>query len=360
MLLLRLTLANLKMTLRNRQALFWSLAFPLIFVVAFGFFFSEDRPFTISVAVVDHARDQMSAAIVEGLRSLPGVKLEEQEAEETALEKIREGKLGFLLVIPQGLARKALEEPPATVVLHYDEASGAAQVGLGMLSQFLEEMNLKLSRVPTRLAVEVRGVRRVEVGFMGFLLPGLAIWGVMSYSIIGLATKMALYREKWVLKRIAATPLRVSNFFAAEVLASLVIALVQTVIIMGVGILLFNVPFRGNPLQMGVLVLLGNLIFLNIGFIVGAFSKSVAAASGIGNAVVLPIVFFSGVFFPTDGLPLVLRKLVDYLPLAPLLRAIRGIAVEGAAFWDYPLELAVVGVWLLLTAAAAVRVFKFR
>lgn len=70
--LLKLTLANLKMIMRNRQAMFWSMAFPLIFVVVFGVFFrgQSDGPSSIAIAVVDNAQDSVSSGIVDGLSNV--------------------------------------------------------------------------------------------------------------------------------------------------------------------------------------------------------------------------------------------------------------------------------------------------
>ena len=106
----------------------------------------------------------------------------------------------------------------------------------------------------------------------------------MSFSIIGLATTIAVYREKRILIRIQSTPLKVRVFVAAQVLASLLLSIVQAAIILAVGMAIFSVsiPLSQAP-QLCVLILMGNLVFLNLGFIVGAFSKTVAAASGLGE-----------------------------------------------------------------------------
>ena len=177
---------------------------------------------------------------------------------------------------------------------------------MGAVSSFVDGANLQLAQAPVRLALEVRGAGDSEASgdtsYIDFLLPGLAVWGVMSFSIIGLATTIAVYREKRILIRIQSTPLKVRVFVVAQVLASLLLSIVQAAIILAVGMAIFSVsiPLSQAP-QLCVLILMGNLVFLNLGFIVGAFSKTVAAASGLGNAVSLPLMFLSGVFFPTDS-----------------------------------------------------------
>jgi ABC-2 type transport system permease protein len=73
----------------------------------------------------------------------------------------------------------------------------------------------------------------------------------------------------------------------------------------------------------------------------------------------MPMMFFSGVFFPTDSLPTVLAVAVRYLPLTPMLDAMRGVVLEGNPVWDYPMKLAILGAWIVGTSIVAVKTFRF-
>ena len=357
--LIPLTIANLKMTVRNRQALFWALAFPLIFVVVFGVFTSNQTN-TITIAVVDYAQDDVSNQLIKSLGQMETFEIDERQDEEQARNEVEDGELGYVLIIPAGLAVTIAQDPPASVNLVYDDSSLSSGIIIGIVQRFLDRMNLDLAQAPNRLTLSAEGISARDLDFFDFLMPGLAVWGVMSFSVIGLATAMASYREKKILKRILATPLKIRTFLAAQMFSYLVLALVQTGIILGAGVAMFDFSIDGNILYIALLVLVGNMVFLNLGLIVGAYSKTVQAASGIGNAIVLPLMFFSGVFFPTDGLPVVLATLVEYLPLSPLLEALRGVTLEAKAFWEFPTELAILAGWIAATALVANRVFRFR
>lgn len=195
--------------------------------------------------------------------------------------------------------------------------------------------------------------------FMAHMLPGITLWGIMSYSIIGIAVAMATYREKRIFRRIKVSPMSAGVFFAAQVTAYLALSLVQAALILAIGSLVMGVSIAGNPLVIGLLALVCNLVFLNLGFIVGAFSKTPAAASGLGNLIVLPLAMLSGVFFPVELLPDAVGTVVRYLPLAPMVETLRGVALDGDPALRYPLELGLVGVWFALTGLVAARVFKF-
>ena len=340
MIVYHLALANMKMILRDKQALFWALAFPLLFVVVFGLFFRDvDSPQV--VGVIDNAGDDMSRGLVRNLSEMGGLEVEARDDEEEARRQVEDGDLGHLLIIPEGLAGTVASNPPARLELLYDESNAFGGVVVGAVASFIDSANLELARAPVRLVLDARGAGESgssgDTSYIDFLLPGLAVWGVMSFSIIGLATTIAVYREKRILIRIQSTPLKVRVFVAAQILASLLLSIVQAAIILAVGMAIFGVqiPLSQAP-QLCVLILMGNLVFLNLGFIVGAFSKTVAAASGLGNAVSLPLMFLSGVFFPTDSLPTVLLFVIEYLPLAPLLEMFRSVALDSGMFWDFP------------------------
>ena len=359
MLLFHLTVANLKMLARDRQALFWALVFPLIFVVVFGLFFREtESPRTL--AVIDYAEDSVSAQLIESLRQVDELNVNMRADEGQARQELNNGDLSHLLIIPEGLEATVSDNPPATMTLLYDDADPLGGIVLGMIWSFVDRANLQMAQAPTRLELVPEGVSRRNISYLDFLIPGLAIWGVMNFSIIGIATSMAAYREKRILIRLQATPLKVRVFFAARVLSALILSVLQAAMILAVGWLLFGVAIEGNLLHIALLVVLGNLVFLSLGFVVGAFSKTVAAASGLGNAVGLPLMFMSGVFFPIENLPTVLRLIVEYLPLAPILEIVRGIVLHSYAIWEFPLQLAIICGWILLSAVAAIRTFRFR
>jgi ABC-2 type transport system permease protein len=359
MLLYRLTLANLKMIIRNRQALFWALAFPLIFVFVFGLFFQE-RESTTTIAIIDYAQDSVSRSLIDSLSEIPTLEIELRQDEAEARREILSGDLHYLLIIPEGLASTIQSNPPAQVTVVFDDTNPLGGVIIGVIERFVDQTNLELADAPIRLTLAAEGVSAQDINFLDFLLPGLAIWGVMSFSVIGLATTVASYREKQILKRMLATPLKVRMFFTAQMLAYLVVALAQATIILVFGSLVFGASIRGNIIYIGLLILIGNIVFLNLGFIVGAYSRTVQAASGLGNAVVLPLMFFSGVFFPTDSLPAFLQIIVSFLPLAPMLEAIRGVMLEARPIWDFPVQLATLGAWIAISAFVATKTFRFR
>ena len=361
MLVFHFTVANLKMIVRDRQTLFWALAFPLLLMLTMGLMMRVTTP-TAKVGVVDNARDSLSFRLVDELGGSESFEVSESADEDAGRRQMAEGEIEFLLVIPAGLA-DAANNGAAVKLQLVDGAAGAAsynQPGVtGEIGRVIDRENMRLAGVERRMALEVEATETKSTDFLDFLVPGMAVWGIMSYSVFGIATSLAMYRDRQVLRRMQATPLKVRTFFIGQVLASLMVALVQGALILAAGRLAFGVNVEGNLFYLLVIILLGNLVFLNIGFVIGSISKTPQAASGIGNAVVLPLAFFSGAFFPTGNLPQVVKSIVGYMPLAPVVDAVRGVTIEAGTLTDYSSELALIGAWVAITAALAVRLFRF-
>lgn len=357
-----LIIANLKIIVRNRQALFWALVFPLIFVVVFGVF-RMDEPGTSKVAVVDQSDDAVSQALVDKLGEIELLELDLDMNEEGARDALQEGDVGFVLLIPPNLAQTVQEQTPAEtaqLTVLYDESRFQTnQLVLGVMQQFVDQTNMALQEAQPLIELQREGIRARTIRYFDFLLPGFVGMGVMTYAIVGMASVVALYRQQKIFKRLLTTPLKVRSFFASQIIAYLLLSLVQAAIIMAAGVFIFGGHIYGNILWVFILVLFANTIFLNLGFIVGAMAKTVEAANGFANAITIPMMFFSGVFFPTDRLPSVLSTIVQYLPLTPLLDALRGVVMEAKPFWAYPWELGILGIWVVVTSVVAVRVFKF-
>ena len=356
MLVLHLTAANLKMTVRNRQALFWALAFPLLFVGFFALVGNFAGESAERAAVIDNAQDGVSASLIEALAGLDGLELDAspRSDESAARAEIADGELDYLLIIPADIGYGGAE-----VIIA--QSSGASGIAAAEVGRALALADLRMAGIAPTLSLKRETVDAGGGGFDfgAYMLPGLALWGIMSNSIIGVAVALANYREKKILRRIKASPMRARTFFAAQILSFMAISLVQAALILGFGSVAMGAAISGGLLAIGAMILVCNMAFLNLGFIVGAFAKTASAASGLGNLVVLPLAMFSGVFFPTDLMPSFIGATTRWLPLFPMVEALRGIALGAEPLAAFGFEFALIAAWIALTAAAAVWVFRF-
>ena len=357
----KLTWASIKMLYRDRQALFWAMVFPIIFTVVFGLFDFTDTP-DARFAIVAERESEVTRALRSGLEEVESFTVEERDRVSAARAELEDGELDVVLALSAGSAPGPSGAPPALDlrVLYNEGNQSVNQLALDVVQSVVGRLNLRLAGVtapPVR--VEEQGVAGRTIEYYDFLLPGLVAMGVMNFSIIGMSVAISRFREQRILKRILATPLRPVKFLSAQVLSRLLLSLVQAALILAVGVYLFGARVYGNVAWLFVLATLANLIFLNIGFAVAGRASNPDAAQGIGNAVALPMMFLSGVFFPTDTLPEVMQQIVRYLPLTPLIEAMRKISIEGLSITDTGPQLLLLAAWVVISFAVASRAFRF-
>ena len=375
--MLAFTIANLKMMARSRQATFWALFFPLLLVVVFGLL---DLGFLGGgkIAVVDSSNNEASQQLRGSLQNIDLLEFQEDDVSVTeARLRVEAGQWDYLVIIPEGfggplssLSREGGKpasgrpgadpgSPVPVTLLQNNRDPQRNQLMQGVVRNLVAEVQPASLRTDLSLLMETEEVETVEITYFDVVLMGLIGMAIMTNSIISIAVRVSTYRNNAILKRLLVTPLPIWKYFASEIAAHLVLAMFQAVVILVVGVFIFGARIHGNPLWIFAVVPLASLVFLNIGFILSAWAKTPAAASGMGNAIALPMMFVAGTFFPTSMFPWVLPQISEALPLAPMLSALRLVAIEGLPLWEAWPQLAMLGGWAVATALIAIRVFRF-
>ena len=356
-----LTKANLKIMIRNRHTTFWALLFPLMLVTVFGIF-RFDTADSASIAIYQETNTPTGTAITEAISELAFLeKPLSVENELTAITKIKNGELDYLLSIPSQFEQdqenvNMLTRLQLRVNPNNSEQNQLVEAAIHSVIAIL------LTPEPTRetsLSLEVENLEVFQPRYFDVVLLGLVGLGIMTNSIISIAVKISTYRSQSILKRLLVTPLPIWKYFASEIIAHLALALVQAIIILGVGILVFGARLSGDWIGLILVILLGSAVFLNIGFLMSAWANSPSAASGMGNAIALPMVFFAGTFFSTASLPWILPYIAEALPLTPMLSAMREISLENASIMEVWPQILTLSGWIVVTGLAAVKFFRF-
>ena len=348
---------------RNRQAIFWALFFPLMLVVVFGLF-DFNGVGVADVAVIDQSGSPRAELLRERLQDIEFLDLEFEDLDiADAREKVADGDLGYLIIIPELFddpAGQAQTDGPAPVILVYSTRNpDRNQLVDGAVRNLVSHIHSDGAPVIPSQLLTADVIDVPEVDYFDNVLLGLLALGIMTNSIISIAVRISTFRNQSILKRLLVTPLPIWKFFAAEITAHVILAMVQAGIILSLGVFAFGGHINGNIFWVLAITALGSIVFLNIGFILSAWAKSPAAASGMGNAVALPMMFLGGTFFSTAALPWILPELSFALPLTPMLAALREVAIDSEPIWETWPYLAAMGGWVVATALAATKVFKF-
>jgi ABC-2 type transport system permease protein len=354
-----LTVANIKSFVRDRAALFWTLAFPLIFVFLFGSIFSGgDSSRTIGFADVDGT--PASAQLHDAFAAAPNVELV-TGTEEELLERMRDGDISAVIVAPDGYAESIADQgAPAMVTVYTDPTQSAADGATRQLVGFvLGQVNQVVTGQQAAVAPAFETVQTNDLTFISYLVPSILGMSLMQLGVFS-AIPLVADREKLILKRLQATPLKRWQLVGSNVVMRLLIAIVQTAIIVGVGSLVFDVQVAGSWLVIGGFVLLGSLTFIALGYVIASFASSEESANGMTSVVQFPLMFLSGTFFPIDAMPDALRTVARAMPLTYLGDALRQVMVDGTPFSPLWVCFAVLVGWLVVCFGISARFFRWQ
>lgn len=356
--MLKLISASFKLLIRNRMAFFWGLMFPMIFTLTFGFFFGNERVNVGTVNLINSSETEISNSLDTALTDSELFTLEKITDEAVAREKLKRGDIVALIIIPERFGELAPEAPKFVNVV-YDPANAQANTAvLQLLRGYFTQLEFTANHLQPTFGITEEKTTANELNYFDFVWIGLIGMALMNSSIQGVAIAMANYREEQILKRLTTTPLRPWKFIFSESLARLFMNAVQIALILAVGYWGFHGHLYGNLAIIYLVGLLGALLFQSIGFAVASISKTTQSAQQLSIITTIPMMFLAGVFFPIDQLPSWLQMIVQYLPLAPLLRILRGVSLENASIIANPTNLIIVAVWIIAMLVIAANKFR--
>lgn len=356
--LLGLTIANVKSLVRDRAALFWTVFFPIMFVFLFGWIFSGSGDTKISVGFVDQDGTPASVSVRQAFASVSLLKLQDGslDDEKAAMQR---GDVSAIIVTPKGLQDAVAQKAPVAIQLYTDPTkTQTTQVVQGAATQIANGFNLKLAGGSEIVTVSQLSLQSTNISDVAYLVPSILAMALMQLGVFA-AIPLVQQREKGILKRIGATPLARWKLVGSNVLLRLLVAIVDAVLILGIGHVFFNVQIVGSLLASAGVVLLGAASFLAIGFMLASFLKTEEQATGVVQVVQIPMMFLSGIFFSFDFLPGFLQTVARFMPLTYLGDAMRQVMVNGTQVAPLGVDLAVLTGWLVVCLAIAARSFRW-
>lgn len=343
---------------RDKHGLFWGIAFPLMLMGLIGTIFGGGTNLVLTTSVVADANDPMAQAMAEALHEVEALRIVEED-EETALDALRRGNRSLVVVLPT-VSDMMATDGVVPVRVYYDESNyEIAQTGVAIVRSVVNEANKAVTGRQDVLTVVDSGISAHNLTMFDFLLPGVLAMVLMQNGLMGVTAVLTGYRERLLLKRVLATPFSPGVFLAGLVARFTITNLLQGAIIVLAGVLVFRAQVVGSYWNMFVLSAIGSMAFLAIGFAVSTVSQTPDGANTLGSAIVFPMMFLSGTFWPRELVPDGLQPLIDLLPLTPLVEALRGVSTQGHGldlYWPGMLYLAG---WGVVAMVVAIRRFRW-
>ena len=351
---LMLTWSSLKAYFRNRGAIFFSLLVPLMIMTIFGLINFGNNTASVNVGVVDQANNQVSSRIIDGLKQVKAVKLHVGSLDSEKHELVQ-GNRDLVAVIPSNVGQGS-----TAITAYYNQGNPQnSQVAIAIMNQFVDRASFAFAGVTPAMTLTTTPVQSRNLTYVDFLVPGMIALSIMQTGLFGVVFTFVQWKQRGILRRLMATPMRVRDFFFSQLVTRLATVALQIGVLIVVGILAFHFHFAGNLLYLLIVGIIGGGIFLAMGLAISGASKSEETAAPLANLVSLPLMFLSGVFFPRGSMPSWLQAVTQYSPLTYVSDALRSISLDGASLWAIRTDLLGIGIWLAIAVVIATRLFKW-
>lgn len=352
---------QLRRLFRDRLALFFTFLFPLIFLFVFGGIFGKNQSSRFSVAIINQSHTAFATQFVRQAEGEKSLKIDPSVTTLSAAnEKMGRGELDATIELPSGFGVPVGGVPSGQAIVHYTENNAeAAQTLTSVLQAQFQGINAMLVKTVTPFTVTSQQTNERSLSTFDYTFTGLLGFSILGAGIFGPMNVFPELKKMGILRRLHTTPLRVWQYFVANMLGNAVTGLMSIAVMFAVAIAVFHLKVVGNYLELAVFLAFGIIMILGIGLALGGWAKNERQAAPLGNIIVFPMMFLTGVFFPRYLMPTWLQGITTYMPLTPVIDGARLIATEGKSLLDIGSQLAVMAVWTVVIYVIAFRVFRW-
>jgi ABC-type multidrug transport system permease subunit len=339
-----LLLARIRELQREPEVVFWVFGFPILLAIGLGIAFRNKPADATRIAIVSGPAAQHVVAL---LARAPDPKAIHADVldEPAAVKGFRFGKYD-LLVRPLADGTFQYEFDPAR------PESASARV---VVDDALQAASGRKNSIATSASVSMEPGSR----YIDFLIPGLLGMNLMNSGMWGVGFALVDMRQRKLLKRFVATPMRRSDFLLAVTSSRLVLMVIEVFLLLGLGILAFQMRVMGSWFTIVLLSGIGAVAFGGVGLLTACRAQKIETVSGLINLVMMPMWIFSGVFFSYERFPSAIHPFIKVLQLTALNDALRATIVEGATLASQSGRLTVLLLWGGLSFILALRWFRW-
>lgn len=195
-------------------------------------------------------------------------------------------------------------------------------------------------------------------GSVDVSIPAYTAMIIGTTGIMGLTITMSAYREKGILRRLRATPLRPHTILAAQVTVIFMMTMLGMVLLILAGKIVYDLRFDGKLLDIAAAFLLSSLSFFSLGFILAGVMPTARTGQVVAMAIFYPMLFLSGAGLPLELLPDNVRKFSDFLPLTHVVTLLRGLWI-GEPWSQHTSEVIILTCLLAAGVVISSRTFRW-
>jgi ABC-2 type transport system permease protein len=365
--MLAISRASMRAILRSPSAVIFSLGFPLVFILVFGFIGGGGTSVTIALKNPADSSNYIIRALQAGI-----VRIQKKDEKDNFLtskdsgflvNELTKGKIAAIVSIdsaqsPAGFTQYKIKTQTSS--------ASADQYPILKMAIAQTIMMIQDRKIPDQFKLislqELPEISGRQYTMIDFILPGMLGFSLLSAAVFGVAFVFFNLRQTLVLKRFYATPINRKNIVFGEALSRVCFQMMTSVVIILAGYFLFHftlVNGLATLFEMLVLSFIGLVVFMGFGFIISSVAKNESSIPPFANIFTLPQFLLGGTFFQTTAFPKWLQGFCEILPLKQLNDAMRNVAFEGASLMDCGKQIGILLLWGIIIYAVAIKTFKW-
>lgn len=357
-------LKEFRQIFRDRRTLLILLGMPLMLVLLLGYAIKTELN-DVRMVVLDPSKDAETQRVVERFRASKYFTVVGEVDNQGQVNAVfKEGDVDLVLAFSSHFADNLMRGGAAIQLIadgtDPNQASMLTMYAQSVLSSYREELAERYP-VPMQVRVETRMLYNPQMESAYNFVPG--VMGIVLMLICAMMTSVAIVREKesGTMEVLLASPLKPLQIILSKATPYFVLSVTNIVTILLLAVFLMDVPIRGSLFWLAVVSALFVLVALALGLMISALVCSQMAAlllSGIG--LMMPTLIFSGLIFPIESMPAVLRWIPDFIPARWYISAVRKIMIEGVGVDCFAKELGIIVLMAVALTVVALKKFKVR
>lgn len=376
--LVQLILIQFREFVREPAIIFWALIFPILITWGLGIAFSKKSDAVHHIAYIENTTD--CNPLLKAYLSYAGKDYNGNQTNKPELVTFATtqnlGKTYFHFIkcdlkeaehlLKIGKVSIILHEKKSNIEYDFDPANPEAKLTYLQLSSAIAQQTTvnspqeSFSIIYYPLSIEtIKPLSEIGTRYIDFLVPGLIAMGIMSSLLWGVCYGLIDKRNKKLLRRMVATPMRKSDFLISHFIARLILSFIESFVLYLFAWFYFKINISGNPLALILIIIAGNIAFSGIAVLAASRTSNTEVGNGLINAVQMPMMVLSGIFFSYHNFPDWAIPVIKLLPLTMLADGMRSIFIEGAGFKEVLLDIIVLSGIGVAFFSVSLKIYKW-
>jgi ABC-2 type transport system permease protein len=260
-----------------------------------------------------------------------------------------------LMMLKRGTVNVVLIGNGKSTEYHFDPLNSDAQLSYLKLNPLIGTAKV----IEAESNQEIKPLTVTGTRYIDFLVPGLVSMGVMMSCMWGISYGIIEKRSKKLLRRLVATPMKKSHFLIAMIVVRIGMNFIESSVLIVFALLVFKMQIQGDITSLLAIFLAGNIAFAGIAVFFSSHTSNTEVGNGLINAVVMPMMVLSGIFFSYHNFPDWSIPVIQKLPLTMLADGVRSIINEGAGYAQVGLPILILTATGVVFFSAGLRIFKW-